>query len=277
MSESDFERLIRENEPDLVRIRDFYFPMIKDGVITGYNLYSKNFDYSEAHYFLNYLHSGLKPGNRHLEELVAKLKEELNLDLKAKTTIKDRIIGRSRFLSRDSTYALEPDWENPSNMRFFTYEGKEITLEEAKVLGGPLIGESLQYDLLIKISDVRELRSLLNLFKLYTSKIKLDERGNKILDNGVEVQNNEAITDAWAVPLITCTSLLPINFEDLVLANEFNVDEVIRGNKVRVSTLSRVGNNNLISKLINGKKTFRVDEKQTLRVFMEGYTDKKIK
>jgi len=64
------------NEEFLKIIRNRYFPLIKSNIITGYNLYSDQFDHSSGELFINYLHSELKHSDRHLLELNQLLQAE---------------------------------------------------------------------------------------------------------------------------------------------------------------------------------------------------------
>src|SRR3989344_8327947 len=107
MPESDFERLLRENEADLAIIRQTYLPLITNKTITGYNLYPEQLDYSKAPYFLNYLHSDLKPDDKHLDEVLAFLKD--NNVHNQLAVLNGRLVEGRKILTRDATYRSEPD------------------------------------------------------------------------------------------------------------------------------------------------------------------------
>lgn len=65
MTKIEFEKIVQANESDLQQIRSKYFPLIEEGIITGYNLYPGLFDCSKGKFFLNYLHSDLGKKDRH--------------------------------------------------------------------------------------------------------------------------------------------------------------------------------------------------------------------
>ena len=276
MSESNFEILLRENEADLARIRQTYFPLIKDRTITGYNLYTEEFDYSDAPYFLNYLHSDLKKGDKHLEELIEILKAD-NLDPKSRMTIKERVIDRSQIASRNAVYIVEPEWENPQNMNYFDFTGNPIPLAQG-LQTELLIGESVQYDLLLRIEDLKELRRAIDLFKKYTSKLKLDKKGNIIkVRKRISVSNADAITNSWLVPLLFCSSSdnkKPKSSPDLLNIFDVRINEPI-GNKTGVvSSLVKKRIKALLSTLDSMEIEYDIQNRYALRIFVEEYLDR---
>jgi|SRR3989344_131109 len=276
MSESDFEKLLGENEADLARIRQTYFPLIKDRTITGYNLYTEEFDYSDSPYFLNYLHSNLKQGDNHLEELVEILKVG-NLDIQSRMTIKERIIDRSQIGFRNAVYIVKPEWENPQNMNYFDPEGNPIQLDQGLKMR-TLIGESVQYDLLLRIKDLKELRRTIDLFKKYTSELKLDKKGSIVKIRGrISVPNHDAITNSWLVPLLFCSSSddkKPKSSPDLLNIFDVRINEPI-GNKTGVvSSLVKKRIKALLSTLDSKGIDYNVKNRYALRVFVEEYLDR---
>jgi len=48
MKSDNFETLLKQNETDLRLIRAKYFPLISEGIITGYNVYPQVFNYSKG-------------------------------------------------------------------------------------------------------------------------------------------------------------------------------------------------------------------------------------
>ena len=182
MFQTKFEELIRKHEEDLQRIRDKYFSLIEVGIITGYNLYLSLFDYSDGRLFLNYLHSDLRLEDRHFQELSEILRVEGFLE--EKMIINDELVDRKDTIERETDYITRPNWEDPINMRYFDFNGEELSQEEAKALKKNIVGESLQYDSLFRVKDESELRKLINLFKKYTSKHLLDKRGKEIIRDG---------------------------------------------------------------------------------------------
>ena len=127
---SRFEELIKTNERDLTRIRSQYFPLIANEVITGYNLYLTLFDYSQGRLFLNYLHSNLKPGDAHFRELSEKLMDKGFIE--ERIVVDSEVIDKERIIAREADYLTRADWEDPPNMRYFDFSGREIPAEKAK-------------------------------------------------------------------------------------------------------------------------------------------------
>ncbi len=119
--QSEFEELILKNEKDLQRIRSIYFNLIKNEIITGYNLYPKLFDYSQGNLFLNYLHSDLKPEDRHFQELYKILRSEGFLE--EIIVINDELVDSREIIEREADYITQSNWENPLNMRYFDFKG----------------------------------------------------------------------------------------------------------------------------------------------------------
>ena len=212
----EFDRQpFEKQEDDLRKIRNKYFHLIESGIITGYNLYPTLFDYSKGKLFLNYLHSDLKPEDEHFKELSGILREESLLEERVR--VSNKIVDNRQIIERHADYLTQAEWEDPTSMRYFTFDGRELRLDEAKQLGIDVIGESLQYDLLIGVKNERELRKLINLFKKYTSKYKLNRRGSKVKNNGSAIINRSAISGSWDIPLLICTAnygIKPVTLQD---------------------------------------------------------------
>lgn len=274
MFNTKFEELIKEHEEDLQRIRNKYFTLIADGIITGYNLYSKLFDYSKGRLFLNYLHSELRPEDRHFKELSEILRTKGFLE--ERIIINDGLVDREETLEREADYITRASWDDPLDMRYFDFYGKELTREEAKVLRGDVVGESLQYDLLLRVKDEPELRKVVDLFKEYASMHILDKNGRKIIKNNDYVENENAIYNAWDTPLLICTNKSnkkPRNLYDFLAVNQFNILEQFGNNSIILSTLLRTKSKKFHKILEERKDKFQFDKKYAPRVFVEDYID----
>jgi len=275
MPKPSFEELVRENEEDLQRIRIRYFPLIRDRIITGYNLYQRPFNYPKRRLFLNYLHSNLRPEDRHFKELFEKLKQE-GVSLEGRILINSKLVDKKEFKERVADYRTEPDWKDSSNTRYFDFDGNPMPVEIAKSLGIPLIGEAIQHDLLIRIRDESELHILIDLFKRYVSKHQLGIDGKRILKNGEPKPNREAVYGASEVPLIiyTNTGYETKDLKDFLPIKEFMILENLGGVNIVLSTL--VGKRaKQVNKILNKRKArTKVFDRYTLSLFVEDYVDK---
>lgn len=70
----EIEELIDESK--MQNIREKYFPLVAEGIITGYNMYTQTFDYSQGDLFLHYLHSDLTAEHIHFQELSEMLRQK---------------------------------------------------------------------------------------------------------------------------------------------------------------------------------------------------------
>lgn len=274
--QSEFEKLIEDNECNLKIIRSNYFPLIADGVITGYNLYPRLFDYSGARFFLNYLHSDLKPDDAHFKELSEKLKEAGFLE--ERTIIGAKAINKDGIIPREAHYHTKPDWKNPENMRYFDFGCNEISLEEARSSERELVGEALQYDWLIKFNSEMELRRVIDIFKQYASKFSLDKQGRKIIKNGKPTYNHEAISEAWDIPLLVCTNIdnqKPRTLTDFLRVNQFNIMMDFEDTSIVLSTLVRNQTKEFQRFLHKHSYDLKPEKKYVIRVFVEEYIDAK--
>lgn len=276
VQQSEFEKLIENNESALRRIRNTYFPLIAQRIITGYNLYPKLFDYSQGRLFLNYFHSDLKPEDSHFKELSEKLRESGFLE--QRVVIDTRAINQEIIMPRNADYITKSDWKDPLNMRYFDFNGNEIQPEVARSSEISLIGETFQYDWLIKIKDEKELRRVIDLFKLYASKFSLDKQGRKIVENGKPKYNNSAISESWDTPLLVCTvsdKKKPKPLVDFLGINQFNVVETLDDVSVVLSTLVRSKTKELKRFLQRCSYVSKPIKKYAIRVFVEEYIDAK--
>ncbi len=274
MPHTKFEELIKKHEKDLQRIRNKYFSLVEGGIISGYNLYPSLFDYSKGRLFLNYLHSDLRLEDRHFKELSEILRTKGFLE--ERIIINDGLVDREETLEREANYITRASWEDPLNMRYFDFDGKELTREEAKALRRNIIGESFQYDLLLRIKDEPELRKVVDLFKEYASMHILDKNGRKIINNNNYVENENAIYNAWDTPLLICTSKSnkkPENLYDFLIVNQFNILEQLGNISIILSTLVRTKSKEFHKILEERKDKFQFDKKYAPRVFIEDYID----
>ncbi|MDD5331562.1 MAG: hypothetical protein PHE43_01930 [Candidatus Nanoarchaeia archaeon] len=269
--------LLAKNKKDLDQIRKKYIPKIgRDKIITGYNLYLEKFDYSDGNLFLNYLHSDLKSTDKHYRELIKNFSEN-GFFLEEKVRVQDKLLNKIGTLERQAYYKTNLDeWDNPEGMIFYDVDGEMISSERVLSYTGILIGESLQSDLLIKLGGMKELKKLVSLFKKYASIYKLDRNGRKLKGfDGDYIENVDAVTNSWDVPLLTITSKRNeyLNLRDFVPVFQFDVEESLGETSIILSTL--VGTNNQkVRKFLNSeKKCFETTKKYASRVFMEDYID----
>lgn len=261
-----------ENEEDLHKLRLKYFPLLKKKIITGYNVYPPSSRSSSNRIFLNYLHSDLKEEDLHFKELLKKLKGMGVIT--EKIGINDRLVELKGTIEREADYITRSEWENPPNTRYFTYGAVEVERDKAKDLGD-VIGESLQYDLLFEVESVKELRLLVDIFKEYASKYKLDKNGRKILKGKGFLPNEEAITNAWDIPLLTYNSIgiKSPHLNDFLLVHQFNIIETLGGKPVVVNTLVQRNTQKLERALIEMSTEIEHEKKYAIRVFVEDYLD----
>lgn len=154
---------------DMVEIKEFksnelefwrklFFRFIREELITGYNIYKKELHLKNP-IILNYLHSELSSGDKHLNELIEVLKNEADLDISKK--IKDTILLRDAYYKSKN----DPLWINPDKQNFYTLEGERLEPKDLLDYDGPIVIEEVQHDLFIGINNKRELNQLLKIFK----------------------------------------------------------------------------------------------------------------
>jgi len=261
MSEPTFSELLK-NESELQRIRETYFPLIEIGIISGYNIYPYLIDYPKG-LFLNYLHSDLKDNDKHIIELSSKLRMKVNLE--ERIVINNKVVDRKEILERNADYLTDPNWDDPPNTRYFALDAIEISKENTN--NDEIIAESLQYDLLLRVANQSELRTIIDIFKKYASKFRLNEKGSLI-----RVKNNEAITNSWEVPLLICTSnsnKKPSVLYDFLTVKQFEIVESIAGRPITLGILVRNKAVDLQAFLNDSGCGFRISKKYVLRVFAE--------
>jgi len=267
MNKTHFEEFVKSNEKDLRRIRNTYFPFIKERMITGYNIHMKEYPFENAEFILSYLHANLKPNDRHLRELSDILSRECSLEKIVFTN--GRVINRSEILQREADYLTVPNWDDPQDMRYFTLEGDELSRDDAKKLE-VVIGESLQYNLLIRLSNEIDLRNIVNVFKKYAPKYNLDRKGNS-----TKFKNKDAIFDAWYVPMLFFSTKVkkPKDFIDFLTVKQFNIAEIIGEKPVNFSTLVRKKAKYLKENLQTLDIPFKVNKRYVLRLAVSNYID----
>lgn len=222
---------------------------------------------------MNYLHSDLRREDRHFREL-SKILRRADL-LEERVLINSELIDRGQVVARQADYKIEPDWDNPSDMRYFDLDGNPVL---PSIAGGLLlIGECLQHDLLLRINTESELRRAVDIFKKYASWFKLDKYGRRITRKDKLPENKDAVYGASEIPLLICTSSdnrKPKNLRDFIAVNQFDMPEMLGNNRVTVSTITK-------TKTADLKRTLAVDgikaeqhKKYALRVFVDDYLDK---
>jgi len=274
-NKKSFEKIIKENEKFNKRIRGTFFPLITEGMITGYNIYENLFDYTGANIFLNYLHSDLNSNDKHYKEITNILeKEGLTNNI---LNISHELVDSKEIKERNAIYLTRPEWEDSPRMRYFLFDGTEISIKQAEELGIDVIGEVMQYDMVLKLKNETELRRITNLLKKYVAKFKIDEFGRKIKDaNGNPSINNNAISNAWDIPLIICTTRdnkKPSLLKDFLKVNQFNIKYYLKDIPIIISTLVRKKHKNLKNFLLSDELKFNIKKKYALRTFVEDYID----
>ncbi|MBI2109674.1 hypothetical protein HYT58_00685 [Candidatus Woesearchaeota archaeon] len=273
MQESHFERLIRENEADLQRIRSTYFPLISEGLITGYNLHLAPPPKVDSTALI-YSHSDLKPDDQHFQEL-KDLFRRAGIPLDKRILINSRLVGRSSVCEREATYLTNPDWKTSDRYKYFARNGRELRPEETKIREDPVIKEGLEYDIFLKVTSETELRKLIDLFKTRASKFKLDRYGKIIIEED-PLSNDLAIFGAWEIPLLTYLSSnnkKPRNLRDFMGVNQIEVSDKLGASEVNLSTLVKSKTTELKRKLDRRGIKFNICKRYALRTFVDDYID----
>src|SRR3989344_7995483 len=163
MNRSNFDESARQY------YRNLLFPIIREGIITGYNLYRERFT-TDSPFTVTYFHSDLKiPSSRHLRELTDKLKDEC--DQRITERITDSVIARI------AAYKVG-EWEaNPRNIKFFDVDGNEIPLKDIDYHEGIIIAEGRQYELNLRVENKKELRRLLKVMNRTVNFYEIDKYG----------------------------------------------------------------------------------------------------
>ncbi|MEK6936701.1 MAG: hypothetical protein AABW58_01370 [Nanoarchaeota archaeon] len=213
---------------ELKRFRRIFFPLIANGTISGYNHYPKVHK-RKARFLVNYLHANLgrKPDGR-------------DEDHKAELTDKIKISGLAHLvrrvhkdvIERIAMYRLKTDWLN-EDLRLYDEHGNPLNHQDALLYGGVIIGEGKQYDLAIEVANGRDLKELLNLFGKITNKYKIDNSGNLIEIEGKKLENQEAISDAWEVPIILVSTKRRTDLDGFDRIKKI----IIKKNQSEISTL----------------------------------------
>jgi len=269
MAES-FTKTLLENEDDLKRIRNFYLPFIGKRIITGYNLYCDPCNYEQNNLYLNYFHSDLRYHDSHFIELRGRVKAE---GFEEKIVINNKLVEGIKIVERSADYLTKSDWNDPQFTRYFDFDGNELLRSDAKDLD-EVVAESIQYDLSMKIANESELRKLVNFFKGYGSKFRLDRAGRIMLEENDFVENHNAIVDAWKIPLLLVMSdKKPKNLIDFLAVNQIYIDEIVAKKQALVSTLIKNKTKEFLTLLKNKCVEVRVSRRYVLRAFVESYLD----
>lgn len=160
--------------------------------------------------------------------------------------------------------------------RYFTLGGRELKPEEAKNQIN-FIEESLQYILFIKISSFDELKRVIDLFKRYASKYRLDNQGRQGLIAGNVQENQEAVYGAWEIPLFVCKidgNVKQKNLSDFVLVNQFNILETSEQETLILSTLVKRKTGRFKRALESVGVKPEINKRYALRGSVENYIDK---
>ncbi len=257
-------------ESELRCVRKAFYRGIAENVYTGYNVYSNPYDIKP--FFLDYFHSDLTPRHRHFKELKKVLIKEGFLD--PIPIIQAR--GIYKHMERAATYLTLPLWRRSKRgkrFRFFTIDGKEISPIEARKSDLEVIGEAMEYNMLLSAKNEDDLNELLNLFKIVCSKFKLDRYGTYLKErrSNNAVENRKAIYGSDDVPLIT-TRTKPVNREDLIQLINCEIPFLAGKRDVTVSTFVRRKN---LKKLKSFLRRNRFNNKTSvwyaLRAFVEEY------
>ena len=204
MAPRTLEDLVKNHSSVLQNLRIRYYPLIAQGLATGYNLYLAPLPTPNFRFGFSYYHSELKPTDDHFNTLFQRIRNYSSTNLQP--VIRGNIMSSSLVLPRNAVYLIKPEWKNPSDMHYYDLQGFPLipTKEGFQRL---VVGESLQYELFIAVESEKELRNLANFFKRYASKDLLNMHGKKVIHNEEPVKNGLAIDDScWSVPLFVCDS-----------------------------------------------------------------------
>ncbi len=186
----------------LEKSRRLFFPIIAEGIVTGYNVYRHRPE-TNAPFIVNYLHSDLsfdKTGKPlpHLEELTDKLSKFGPAQIIEKIT--------NSIVDRIAVYKVG-DWEeNPAGLTFYDQNGKVLSAEDLKKHRGLIVVEGKQYDLGIELSHQTDVDKVLRLLRESVFRYEIDDDGNVKNLNDKPVINRNAISGSWDIPLITLSS-----------------------------------------------------------------------
>ena len=186
---------------ELKVFRRILFPLIADGVITGYNHYPQTYQ-RKSPYLVNYLHANLGkyPDGRdeeHKAELLHKMGSFGLTDIIEST--------KEGLVERVTLYRLKPDWIK-NNLKLYDGNGKQLSLEEALIHRGLVIGEAKQLDWFINLEKKSDLKALLEIFKRFANKYRLDKTGDILKIGENKLSNPEAVKDSWEVPIVLLSS-----------------------------------------------------------------------
>ncbi len=266
---------IIQNEALLGEIRKIFFPLIKNGIITGYNIYASYYFSQEFPYVLHYLHSDLTKRHKHYKELTVILEAE---GLLTKITrITDRLMNTSELIDRVADYSTRPGWKDPMQIRYFTFNGIEVSKRAAKRIG-EVIAEGKQYDLIIKASNEDEVKELKKIFKKRAAKYKIDKFGRIVMDAVQEpVQNKNTIYNAWEIPLLFVTSKThckPKSLTDFLKVKQFYITYPVHERiSVVINTLVRSKADEFRHFLVETNLEFKELKGYALRIFVDDYID----
>jgi hypothetical protein len=177
-----------------------------------------------------------------------------------------------------ASYLTQANWKNSPFMKYFNFDGTEITYEKAlSIRKEGFIGEVLQYTLCIPATDEKELRYILDFFKEFTSHFLLDSYGRKKISvSGHEQRNPSAIPSSWDLPLLVCstkTNKKPKSLRDFLAVHSFTVHLVFGRGHLCLQLLIRKKSEEFGVFLRKNFFSYTSDKKYALRAFVEDYLD----
>lgn len=200
MAQAKFDKTV------LKRFRELYFPAIKQGLTTGYNVYAEPLVVS-APLCVSYLHSdlGFLPDGRphpHRQELYDKLVKF------GPASISERTLDT--VIERIALYELG-DWDdNPAGLTFYDEDGTELSLDKLQNHRGKVIVEGKQYNLSVAVASEQDMMRVLDILEKFTYLTKT------VNGRVIKQLNENAITDAWVIPLIMVNSeTIPRQFSSI--------------------------------------------------------------
>ena len=182
---------------------------------------------------------------------------------------------------RYAAYVQDPRWKAGRNIRCFKFDGTEISLGEAVCTKREFVVEQRQYELRLKADDEVALRRIIDVFKRFTSKVKLGFHGGflrdkegKVVENTDNVGKKNYIYNSWNVPLMTLAAKKkPSNLRDFLLIYNFSIPLSDTQGRVFVRSLVRGRADDFKQFLTEQCLTYSTEKRYALRVFIDEYVE----
>ena len=199
----ELEQILVRERNALSKIRQLLFPLIGYNVITGFNIYKKQ-QTKKSEYRVRYSHSDLDTTDTHHKELIEKIGRFTDVAIDENASFEK--------VDRHTSYRLKRGWKSA---KYYDIEARQLTKKEAIEAMNrkeTIIGTDFQKDLRIDLDDYSSLTQLLNIFVDYCHAYTIDRQNGKFKKNlnpksrERRIVNQNAISNAWEIPLITISS-----------------------------------------------------------------------